>query len=118
MEGRLAQAHAGNVPRGRAVHRMLHQAAADALVLHGGIHRDRTEADNSGALVEEVAADDSSVPLGHYAVEERMSQQHADEARSHFRRGKVVWEAVGGVDGAESVETDASAGSRVIGRGA
>ena len=69
MEGGLTETHAGDAPGGRAVHNVLHQAPADSLVLHGGIYRDRADASDGGALVEEVAADDPSVPLGNHAVE-------------------------------------------------
>ena len=65
----------------RARHHRVHQRAPGAVVLHRGIDRDRPHAADRVALVEEIAADDPAVRLGHH-VEGLGAGDHAgSEAR-------------------------------------
>jgi hypothetical protein len=60
------------VPFAGAVEHCLHQAAPDRSVLQHRIDRDRPDAGNRAAFVEEVAAGDFSVLLGDHGIEPRI----------------------------------------------
>src|SRR5579875_2584769 len=64
--------------------RPLHEPATDASVLLRRIDRDRSDADNRPALVEEVAAQNTIIALGHHGVEARMGKKHAEQPRRNL----------------------------------
>src|SRR5271157_4071307 len=72
--GRLDQPDARKIPRCEVVDHRLHEVAANALVLHHRIHRNRTDAGNWRALVGEVAADDPTLILCHHAAKTRIGK--------------------------------------------
>ena len=72
MKGGLAQPHTGHATRGGPVDHRLRQSATDTMVLQGGIDRYRSDTDNCGSFVEEVATDDPTVALGDHAIEARV----------------------------------------------
>ena len=72
-----------------------------------GIDRDRPDAPDRIALVEEVRADDPPVDLGDHAPHLRVRDPRAHHRRGGLERGEVPREAVVIVDVAERLEDDA-----------
>src|SRR5579862_9792826 len=111
---RLHQANSGEAPGLRAVHDRAHQLTADALVLNLGIDRDRPDARDGIALVEEVAAGDFPVMLGHHAMESRIAQHSANYAGGDFGVGKIRRKIVRVRDRGESGMADAPKLRRIV----
>jgi hypothetical protein len=59
---------------GSPIEHVLHEAPTNGTILHRGIDGDRAETDDGRAFVEEIAADDVSVELGHNGIESEMGQ--------------------------------------------
>src|SRR5207248_5282459 len=95
----------------------LHERAAYAGVLGGGVDGEGADASDGGALVEAVAAEDAAVVFGEDAVEAGRGEHHGHDADGSFRRGEVAGEAVAPIDGGEGVVANAAAGGCVIGGG-
>src|ERR1700722_4071346 len=115
MKSGLAQTHARHLARRRPIDHVLHQTTADTLVLHGRINGDRANADDCGTLIQEVAADDSSISLGYDAVAAGRLQQHTEQADCSFRGWKFPGERMRIIDRAECSIADLAASAGVIG---
>ena len=114
MKGGLQQPHSGCAPFVRTVEHSLHQPAPDRSVLRGRINRDRPDAGDRAALIDEVAADQRSVLLGDHRVKSGIGQQHRENVGRYLRRRKIPGEIVLVVDCLERLEADwtASGGIR------
>jgi hypothetical protein len=91
----------------------LHQLAADAATLNGGVDGNGSDPENHRPLIEAVTSKNSAIGLGNHAVEMRVGNKPREQADGDFRRGKVAWKSVGLVNGGEGVETDLPAGCGV-----
>ena len=81
MIGQLHEANAGTAASLRLFHLGDHELAANTLVLHLWVNRDRSQTDDRRAQIDEVAAKNATSILGDHTVELRMVQQ---------KRGNVV----------------------------
>ena len=90
MKACLDQAYAGCAPGHSSIDHVLHQPPADALVLHGGIDRDGTNAHYRRPFIHEIAADDLAVPFGNHVVETGMIDQHSDHPGGDLTEGNRV----------------------------
>ena len=95
---------------------VVHERATDLAVLDVRVDRDGPDPDDRRPFVEEVAADDPSVELGHDGVDPGVSEHHARESDRHLRLGEVGREVVRGGDRVERLVADAPDGLGVLGR--
>ena len=96
----------------------LHEAAAEAVVLVGGVDEQRADAEDGVALVEAVAADDAVGSLGDQAVEISVGEHLGGEAGGEIDVGNVEREAVELTDLAEGLEAEGAADFDIAGAGA
>ena len=73
--------------------------------------------DDTGALVQEVAADDLAIALGHHPIEARMVDHHTQQSGGDFDGREVVREPVFVVDRAKCIVADTTAIGSIIWRG-
>jgi hypothetical protein len=84
MKCGLYQPHSGEPALARTVQHRFHQEAADALVLHRRVDRDRSDSGNRGSFIQTVAADDPAVQLGDHAEMTGMGKQRGHDANAGF----------------------------------
>ena len=111
---RLEQAYPGSPSVGGAAQDVEHQGSPDAAVLDVGVDADRADTDDRGAFIQEVAADDLAVDLGHHRVDLRVREHRGRHVEANLGRGEVRRESVRGGDRAEGVVTDPSADLGVV----
>ena len=114
MIGRMHESHPQIVPGSDALKYVLHEVPTDRAVLHGGSDRNRAEAGNRRAFIEEVAAHNASIQLRHHRLYAWMRQpgHHAfyGDLRRRIARRKVV--LLG--NGREGLVADGATQSRVL----
>src|SRR4029077_15899666 len=92
-----------------AIHDRLHQLASDAEILRAGIDGNRTDAGDTGTLVETIAADDAAAAFRDDAIKAGTGKQHRKQAHSGFRSRQITREAVLGAERGEGVVANLSA---------
>ena len=116
MISQLHETNTGTPLSLRLVHCGHHQLTTDALVLHLWIDRDRPEADDWRAEIDEVATQQATVILRDYTVKLRMAQQQRRHAVCGLRRVKIWREVVPISDTLESRIHDRRNGFQIISR--
>src|SRR5262249_53525901 len=109
VPGDLHQADARKAPFGGAVHHGLHELPPKRAIHHGRINRDRANAGDHRALVQEVAADDLAIQLSDHGVEPWMREQHGGHAGGDLHGGKVRREVMLISNGLEGLVEDSAA---------
>ncbi len=94
VKGGLDEAHAGIIFLRDAVQGVLHEAAADGLILHFRVDGDGTDAGNGIAFEHEVAPGDDAIHLGDDRINAGMRKAHGNQALGHFGGGNVGREIV------------------------
>jgi len=118
VKGGLHEAKARRTAFARAIDDGLHQLAAQAVVLCGGVDRDGANSVDDGAFVEAIRTENPLLQFSDNAVEAGSAEEIADEPESLFRAGEVAREIVRGVDACKGVVANPGAVGDILGCGA
>src|SRR5262245_39564543 len=114
MIGRQHESYPLVVPGGGAIKYVLHEVPANRAVLYSGSNRNRAEAGDHRAFVEEVAAHNAPIQLCHDRIHPWMRQPYHHTFYGDFRRRVVSGKVVLLGNGLEGLIADGATHSRVL----
>ena len=114
VKRRLEQAHGWDLALAAAIQYCLHQASSDAMILAAGFHCNRPYAENGGAFIQAIAADDSAVQLRYDAPEAGVREHRREQAARNPGIRDVGRESMVCVDLVKGLVTNAPARGSVL----